>query len=276
MASTGFTLIETLAGVGIFLIVLVSIMSLFGVAIDTHKTQVDRQTAALVAERAFAHVRAYPPSDTMPPVSTPVPTTWASWYARPAAPSPPSPILIPKEATSITLDPNLRRSPLLNLVRKPEGALAVAAERGMFWIPSPGRPAFALIEDAQDPDKNEWITFEVFQESLPTLQQCTRGQLGTRPEDHGFGAKIVPTFYFPDYPKYSFRLSARSYTMDLPPANPFPLPSGDEDISFDLLDVTVLWSEVNRAREATFSFALSDRTQFDHSATQGVFRDRWH
>jgi len=265
-ASKGFTLIEILAGVAIFLIASVSIMSLFGVAIGTHKTQVDRETAALVAQRAFAHVRAFPPSKTMPNVLP-------AWYAT----LDPGLAELKYTAMSIPLDPDLARSPLLDLFQNPADHLAVDPDRGMFWIPSPGRPAFALIQQYNRGDnelKEEWISFEVFQENPPALLQCTRGALGTDPQEfiRGDGAvQIFPTFYFPDYPTYSFRLRRRSYTMDLPPPNPFPLPSGEEDISFDLLDVTVLWSEVNRAREATFSFALTDRTQFDTSTTEGVY-----
>ena len=69
----GFTLIEIMAGVAIFLICVVSIMSLFGVAIDAHKGQVDRSTAAIVAQSAFSHFRAFPPSDVHP---SPTPEPW--------------------------------------------------------------------------------------------------------------------------------------------------------------------------------------------------------
>jgi len=236
----GFTLIEILAGVAIFLICVVSIMSLFGVAMDAHKGQVDRSTAAIVAQRAFSHFRAFPPSDVLPFTWLPYPEPWLLELAVP----------IREDATTI----NLAALPDL------DGSLALAPDSGVFWQPAYGRPARALIEDPEDPDWNEWITFEAFENSPASLLSVSRGQLRTMARRHGVGTTVRLSFYFPDYPRYSFLLRTRRYSMR--PG----LGLGE----FDLLDVTVFWNEMGRAQQETFSFALSDRTQFDLTRT-GVF-----
>ena len=230
----GFTLIEIMAGVAIFLICVVSIMSLFGVAIDAHKGQVDRSTAAIVAQSAFSHFRAFPPSDVHP---SPTPEPWV-----------------------LDLAGNIREDDTtIDVARLPDldQSLALASDSGVFWQPAYGRPARALIEDPGGPELNEWITFEAFETSSSSLLSVSRGQFRTTARSHGVGTTVRLSFYFPDYPRYSFLLRTRRYSMR--PG----LGLGE----FDLLDVTVFWNEMGRAQQETFSFALSDRTQFDLTGT---------
>jgi type II secretory pathway pseudopilin PulG len=246
----GFTLIEIMAGVAIFLISVVSIMSLFGVAIDAHKGQVDRSTAAIVAQRAFSHFRAFPPSDIHP---SPTPEPWVLELAARAE----------KDSTEILL--SLPPEKVQTLAR----TLAIATDSGVFWQPAYGRPARALIEDNDGKNTKEWISFDNFSDSPSTstrlLLGVTRGLFKSDPIRHVASprpATVRLSFYFPDYPRYSFLLRTRRYSIDTPPLHD---PAGD--VRFDFLDVTVFWNEVGRAQQETFSFALSDRTQFDLTGT---------
>ncbi len=235
-----FTLIEIMAGTGIFLICVVSILSLFGVAIDAHKGQVDRSAAAIVAQRAFSHFRAFPPSDVRAVTDPDGP-----WLLEPAG-------SIRKSDTDIVL---AALPPLAQ-------TLALATDSGVFWQPASGKPSYALIEDPRGAEMNEWIAFDDFRVSPPSLRSVSRGLFKTAPRDHpGPPAPQVATirisFYFPDYPTYSFLLRTRTYSMSR--------------LEFDILDVTVFWNEVGRAQQETFSFALTERTQFDRMGTAVFF-----
>jgi len=252
-----FTLIEIMAGTGIFLICVVSILSLFGVAIDAHKGQVDRSAAAIVAQRGLSHFRAFPPSDIRPfpqpaaPTPTPTPEPWVLELAGP----------IRKGDTDIVL---AALPPLAQ-------TLALATDSGVFWQPASGKPSYALIEDPRGAEMNEWIAFDDFRASPPSLRSVSRGLFKTDPRDHpGPPAPQVATirisFYFPDYPTYPFLLRTRRYSIDTPPLHD---PAGD--VIFDILDLTVFWNEVGRAQQETFSFALTERTQFDRMGTAVFF-----
>jgi len=246
---SAFTLIEIMAGVGIFLICVVSIMSLFGVAIDAHKGQVDRAAAAIVAQRGLSHFRGFPPSDIRPFPLTPDLEPWVFELAADAQ----------EGSTEITL--SLPPEKVETLAR----ALAVATDSGMFWQPAPGRPAYALIEDPGGPELNEWISFNDFADSEATstrlLLGVTRGLFRSEPMAHVASprpATVRLSFYFPDYPTYPFLLTTRRYSIGT-------------DLKFDILDMSVFWNEVGRARQETFSFVLSDRMQFDRTGAEVFF-----
>ncbi len=216
----GFSLIEMLAALGLFLVGAVSVLALYAVAAGVHKRSQDRSNATLIATSALSQIRAESVS------SLKVGGVAAASIA-------PGDTLI--------------------LLQLPYGSL------DDFPDPTGGEPQYALILDESGPTSGsqyEWISYTGKATSpSPALVGCVRGlaDSGTN-DDHPAGSLVVPANAHPPGHTGGGRPLEYLYATVLIP--PPATPTGFFEADSKVVQIVVGWSEGGRHGVGTFRTAI--------------------
>lgn len=214
----GFTLIEILAGIGLFLVGAVSAMALYTVAAELHKRSHDRSQAVLMASSLLGWTRAQSVSS-----------------------------LRVGGAASGTINPTDGDIPL-------EFTFGSFSD---FPTPVGGEPEYALILDETGTaraERYEWISYTGKDPGPPpTLTGCVRGLADSSTEAHPDGSLVVPAHAYPPGYRGGGRAIPFLYaTVLLPPPDN---PAGTFENDAKLAQIVVGWTESGVHRVQIFRTA---------------------